>query len=247
MQKKFMFKILSVFMLAMFVMSMAAAAKSSTCKANADTFSFSASKYTGNVLSNDKGEKIKVISTSKTTNKGKVTMKTNGYFSYKPASTSKTTIKDSFSYTIADRYGKKSTAQVTINYKKSTVSASSVVSVTKLSQIDSALKKGPVLLEFGATWCPHCKALAPTLKKLAKEYSGKATIMSVDTDKSSKLADSFEVSGIPDCCVIVGTNKGKYVYMQNNGKTTTVRSKAIILGEEKINVYEKVLNYAVKK
>lgn len=99
MQKKVMFKALSVLILAIFIMSTTAmAATGQKCKANPDTFSLTSSKYTGNVLTNDKGEKIKVISTSKTTNKGKVTMKTNGYFSYKPASTSKTVIKDTFTY-----------------------------------------------------------------------------------------------------------------------------------------------------
>jgi hypothetical protein len=70
--------------------------------------------------------------------------------------------------------------------------------------------------------------------------------MSVDIDKSSKLADSFGVSTIPDTCVIVGTKNGKYIYMQQNGKTTSDRSKARITGNQAKNVYEKVLNLALK-
>ena len=77
-----------------------------------------------------------------------------------------------------------------------------VVEVTKLDKINKALKKGPVLLRLGATWCPMCNDLSPTLKKLAKEYSGKATIMSVDVDKSPKIADYFNVDYMPDCSVI---------------------------------------------
>jgi thiol-disulfide isomerase/thioredoxin len=227
-------------------MSMAGAAATSTvCKAYTDKFNFSPSKYTGNVLSNDKGSGIKVVSTSKTTTGVNVNMKSNGVFYYKPASSSKNTIQDSFTYTIADKYGKKSTAKVTISYNKGSVSTGTVVT-TQLSQINTALQKGPVLLKFGAEWCPYCKALEPTLKKLATQYAGKATIMSVDIDKSSKLADSFGVSNIPDTCVIVGTKNGKYVYMQQNGKTTTDRSKARITGNQAKSVYEKVLNLALK-
>ena len=73
----------------------------------------------------------------------------------------------------------------------------------------------------------------PTLKKLAKEYTGKATIMTLDKDRSPKLAKYFGGRGIPDCCVIVGNDKGKYIYMQKNGKTTTIRSKAKILETRK--------------
>jgi thiol-disulfide isomerase/thioredoxin len=128
-----------------------------------------------------------------------------------------------------------------------TATGGKVVEVTKLDQINTALKKGPVFVSFVTKTCPHCKALAPTLKQLAKEYRGKATIISVDIKKSPGLAKYFGVRGVPDCSVIVGTNKGKYVYMQQNGKTTTVRSKARIIDDRKINVYEKVLNYAVRK
>ena len=48
-------------------------------------------------------------------------MNNNGYFNYKPASSSKTTIQDSFTYTIADKYGHKSNAKVTLDYKKALV------------------------------------------------------------------------------------------------------------------------------
>lgn len=245
--QKAIFKTVCIFTLVFFVLSLTGAATTS-CKAYPDKFNLSDSKNSGNVLSNDKGTVIKVTTTGyiKTTNSGKVNMKSNGLFYYTPASNSKATIQDSFTYTIADKYGKKSTAKVTVNYKKASSSKGSVVTVTKVSQIDSALKKGPVLLEFGATWCSYCKNLAPTLKKLATEYSGKATIMSVDVDKSSKLTDSFGVGTIPDCTVIVGTKNGKYVYMQQNGKTTTDRSKAKITGNKAKSVYEKVLNLALK-
>jgi thioredoxin 1 len=247
MQKKTMFKTLSFFTLALFVMSMTgAAATTAPCKAYADKFSFSPSKYTGNVLSNDKGSGLKVVSTSKTMNSGKVTMKSNGLFSYKPASSSKTTIQDSFTYTIADKYGKKSTAKVTINYVKAQVSTSTVVEVTQLAQINTYLQKGPVFFRFGAVWCPYCQKMKPILNELATEYKGKATIVSIDVDKSPKLADYLGVGGIPDSSVIVGTKNGKYVYMQQNGKTTTDRSQARIIGLNDKKVYEKVLNLALK-
>ncbi len=247
MQKKTMFKTLSVLTLVLFVMSMTGAAATSTvCKAYADKFSLSPSKFTGNVLSNDKGSGIKVVSTSKTTNGGKVTMYSKGDFNYKPASSSKTAIQDSFTYTIADKYGKKSTAQVIVNYKKALVNTGTVVEVTQLAQINTALQKGPVFLKFGAEWCGACQKTKPIVKALATEYAGKATIMSVDIDKSSKLADYFGVNTIPDTCVIVGTKNGKYVYMQQNGKTTTDRSKARIVGLNDKKVYEKIINLALK-
>ena len=123
-----------------------------------------------------------------------------------------------------------------------------IVQVTQLDQINTALHNGPVFMKLGESSCPHCRALEPTLKGLAKEYAGKATFISIDIAKSPKLADYFGANVIPDCCVIVGTKNGKYIYMQQNGKTTTVRSKASIIGEKHAkSAYEKLLNFAIKK
>lgn len=111
-------KTICIFTLAFLIMSVTGAA-ATTCtpsKANADTFYFSSSNHCGNVLSNDKGTGIKAVSYLKPTNGGKVTMYSNGYFCYTPASSSKTTV-DSFTYRIINKCGQYSTAKVTINYK----------------------------------------------------------------------------------------------------------------------------------
>ena len=42
--------------------------------------------------------------------------------------------------------------------------------------------KGPVLVDFSATWCGPCKQLAPTIDKVADEYSGKLDVYKVDID-----------------------------------------------------------------
>ena len=247
MQKK-MTKAIGVFTLVLFVMSMTgAAATCAPCKANPDTFSLSSSKYSGNVLSNDKGTSIKVASVSKTTNGGKVTMKTNGIFTYKPASSSKTTIRDTFTYKIKDKCGKYSAAKVTINYKKTPGSTATVVEATQLAQINTALQKGPVFLKLGAEWCGYCQKMKPIMTEMATEYKGKATIVSADVDKSPKLTDYFGVSSLPDSCVIVSVKNGKYVYMKQDGKVTTDRSQARIIGLYSKGVYEKVINFALKQ
>ena len=118
MQKK-MIKAMGVFTLVLFVLSVTgAAATCNLCKAKTDTFSFKPSLKCGNVLKNDTGKNIKVVSISKCTSGGKVSMKSNGAFCYTPKSCSKTgTIRDTFTYKIKNSCGQTSTARVTINYK----------------------------------------------------------------------------------------------------------------------------------
>jgi thioredoxin-like negative regulator of GroEL len=118
---------------------------------------------------------------------------------------------------------------------------------TQLEQIKTSLQKGPILLKIGAEWCEPCKEMKPILNQLATEYKGKATIISIDVDQSPKLADYFGVNSIPDSFVIVGIKNGEYVYMQEDGSVTTDKFKGRIQGLMNKEVYEKDLNFALKK
>lgn len=55
----------------------------------------------------------------------------------------------------------------------------------------------PCLVDFYATWCGPCKALAPILEELAEEYDGKIQIYKVDVDQEEELAAAFNVRSIP--------------------------------------------------
>lgn len=55
----------------------------------------------------------------------------------------------------------------------------------------------PCFIDFYATWCGPCKALAPTVEALAKEYDGKIDVYKVDVDKERELAAVFGVRSIP--------------------------------------------------
>ena len=59
-----------------------------------------------------------------------------------------------------------------------------------------------VLVDFFATWCGPCKMLAPELDKLADEMGNKVQIVKVDIDKSSALAQNFNVMSVPTLFVI---------------------------------------------
>jgi hypothetical protein len=118
--QKNMTKAIGIFTLVLLVLSMTGAA-ASTCsliKAHADSFQMTPTKHCGNVMGNDQGTGKKVVSISKCSNGGKVTMKSNGNFCYTRATCSTTgTIVDSFTYKIKNSCGKTSTARVTIHYK----------------------------------------------------------------------------------------------------------------------------------
>lgn len=55
----------------------------------------------------------------------------------------------------------------------------------------------PCIVDFYATWCGPCKALAPILEELAGEYKGKIRVYKVDVDSEKELAGVFGIRNIP--------------------------------------------------
>lgn len=55
----------------------------------------------------------------------------------------------------------------------------------------------PVLVDFYADWCGPCKAIAPIIDQLSKEYDGRVKFVKVDTDANQDLALQFGIMSIP--------------------------------------------------
>ena len=55
----------------------------------------------------------------------------------------------------------------------------------------------PVMIDFGATWCGPCKALAPRIEEIEKEYQGRAVVGTADVDECSDLAAQFRIRNVP--------------------------------------------------
>lgn len=80
-----------------------------------------------------------------------------------------------------------------------------IVDVTDATFEAEVLKSDkPTLIDFWASWCAPCKAIAPLLDELAAEYEGKVKVTKMNVDENPMTPSKFGVRGIPTLILFKG-------------------------------------------
>ena len=71
--------------------------------------------------------------------------------------------------------------------------------VTITTENFESLKNGeqPLVVDFWATWCGPCRAIAPYIAELAEEYGDKIVVGKCDVEENDDIAMEFGVRNIP--------------------------------------------------
>ncbi len=94
----------------------------------------------------------------------------------------------------------------------------------------SQTKQGVVMVDFWATWCMPCKAMAPVIDEIAGQTKGKVKVGKVDIDANGPLANQFAIQGIPAILIFKdGKLMETFVGVQSKAALVNALSKYVEL------------------
>jgi len=112
---------------------------------------------------------------------------------------------------------------------KSESSDKNIVTLTT-DNFDAETGKGVVLVDFWATWCMPCKAMAPVIEEIAGQTQGKVKVGKVDIDENGPLANQFRVQSIPSILIFKdGQLMETFVGVQSKATLVNALSKYVTL------------------
>lgn len=80
-----------------------------------------------------------------------------------------------------------------------------IINVTDSTFESMVLKSEvPALVDFWASWCAPCRAIAPIVDEMAQEYAGRLRVVKVNVDDSPATPGKYGVRGIPTLILFKG-------------------------------------------
>ncbi len=79
---------------------------------------------------------------------------------------------------------------------------STVMSFNEFEKILSDNKL--VFVDFFASWCGPCKMFAPVVEQISQKYDDRVTVLKVDIDENSEIAEKYSIQSVPTSILFKG-------------------------------------------
>ena len=112
---------------------------------------------------------------------------------------------------------------------KSSSSDKNILTLTSSNFVDETAK-GVVMVDFWATWCVPCRAMAPVIEEIAGQTIGKVKVGKVDIDQNGPLANRFGIQSIPTVLIFKdGQLMETFIGVQSKAALVNALSKYVPL------------------
>lgn len=83
--------------------------------------------------------------------------------------------------------------------------AGNVLAVTDDNFESEILKSDtPALVDFWASWCGPCRAIAPVVEEISEDFAGKIKVAKMNVDESPKTPGQYGIRAIPTLIIFKG-------------------------------------------
>ena len=89
----------------------------------------------------------------------------------------------------------------------------------------------PIMVEFFAPWCPHCRRMAPIIEALAQDYAGRVRVAQFNVEGNMESPVRLDVRGVPTMIFLVNGQPVDRLVGEANKEALAAHFERVLAGQ----------------